>query len=86
MVPDPGGCAQLPAFSGPLSGSRTAPPGSPTDSQPHPTIAGPEARSGTAPELTEINVTSPTGVSEIDAFAGTHLSDYVMAWVEQRCC
>jgi glutathione synthase len=34
--------------------------------------------------LTEINVTSPTGVREIDAFAGTRLSDYVMAWVERR--
>jgi glutathione synthase len=29
-------------------------------------------------------VTSPTGVREIDAFAGTRLSDYVIAWVEQR--
>ncbi len=34
--------------------------------------------------LTEINVTSPTGVREIDAFAGTRLSDDVIAWVEQR--
>ena len=34
--------------------------------------------------LTEINVTSPTGVREIDAFAGTRLSDTVIAWVEQR--
>lgn len=34
--------------------------------------------------LTEINVTSPTGVREIDAFAGTRLSETVMAWVERR--
>jgi glutathione synthase len=34
--------------------------------------------------LTEINVTSPTGVREIDAFAGTRLSDLVIAWVERR--
>lgn len=34
--------------------------------------------------LTEINVTSPTGVREIDAFAGTRLCDTVIAWVEQR--
>ncbi|MET0187380.1 MAG: glutathione synthase [Pseudonocardia sediminis] len=34
--------------------------------------------------LTEINVTSPTGGREIDAFAGTRLSDDVVAWVEQR--
>ena len=34
--------------------------------------------------LTEINVTSPTGVREIDAFAGTRISDGVIAWVEQR--
>jgi glutathione synthase len=34
--------------------------------------------------LTEINVTSPTGVREIDAFAGTRMSESVMAWVEQR--
>lgn len=34
--------------------------------------------------LTEINVTSPTGVREIDAFAGTRLSDTVIAWVEAR--
>lgn len=35
--------------------------------------------------LTEVNVTSPTGVREIDAFAGTRLSDTVLGWVEQRC-
>jgi len=34
--------------------------------------------------LIEINVTSPTGVREIDAFAGTRMSEEVMAWVEQR--
>ncbi|TCK26260.1 glutathione synthase [Pseudonocardia endophytica] len=34
--------------------------------------------------LTEINVTSPTGVREIDAFAGTRLGDAVIAWVESR--
>ncbi|MBW0113727.1 glutathione synthase [Pseudonocardia abyssalis] len=34
--------------------------------------------------LTEINVTSPTGVREIDAFSGTRLSDDVVAWVETR--
>ncbi len=34
--------------------------------------------------LTEINVTSPTGVREIDAFAGNRISDGVIAWVEQR--
>jgi glutathione synthase len=34
--------------------------------------------------LTEINVTSPTGVREIDAFAGTRLSDTVIAGGEQR--
>ncbi len=36
------------------------------------------------PFLTEINVTSPTGVREIDAFTGTRLSDTVIAWVERR--
>ncbi|MHA6784073.1 ATP-grasp domain-containing protein [Pseudonocardia saturnea] len=34
--------------------------------------------------LTEINVTSPTGVREIDAFAGTRMSDCVIEWVEKR--
>lgn len=34
--------------------------------------------------LTEINVTSPTGVREIDAFDGTRLSDHVIASVERR--
>jgi glutathione synthase len=35
-------------------------------------------------QLTEINVTSPTGLREIDALSGTRLADEVMAWVEQR--
>ncbi|MYW71945.1 glutathione synthase [Pseudonocardia sp. SID8383] len=35
-------------------------------------------------QLTEINVTSPTGVREIDAFAGTRLSENVLCWVENR--
>ena len=30
--------------------------------------------------LTEINVTSPTGVREIDAFSGSRLSEEVIAW------
>jgi len=34
--------------------------------------------------LTEINVTSPTGLREIDAFAGTRLADTVIAAVERR--
>lgn len=34
--------------------------------------------------LTEINVTSPTGVREIDAFDGTRLCDRLMAWVEEH--
>lgn len=34
--------------------------------------------------LTEINVTSPTGVREIDAFTGTRTCDAVIAWVERR--
>ncbi|MEJ2861527.1 glutathione synthase [Actinomycetospora flava] len=34
--------------------------------------------------VTEINVTSPTGVREIDAFDGTRLCDQVIASVEQR--
>jgi glutathione synthase len=35
--------------------------------------------------LTEVNVTSPTGIREIDALSGTQLGDQVMAWVESRC-
>jgi glutathione synthase len=34
--------------------------------------------------LTEINVTSPTGVREIDAFSGSRLSEEVIAWVERH--
>lgn len=37
------------------------------------------------PYLTEVNVTSPTGLREIDAFAGTHLAESLVALVEQRC-
>jgi glutathione synthase len=33
--------------------------------------------------LTEVNVTSPTGVREIDRFNGTHLGHQVIKWVEQ---
>lgn len=32
--------------------------------------------------LTEVNVTSPTGVREIDRLSGTHLGKTVMAWLE----
>jgi glutathione synthase len=35
-------------------------------------------------QLTEINVTSPTGLREIDALSGTHLAEKVMTWVEDR--
>jgi glutathione synthase len=35
-------------------------------------------------QLTEINVTSPTGLREIDALSGTSLSDTVLRWVECR--
>jgi glutathione synthase len=35
-------------------------------------------------KLTEVNVTSPTGLREIDALSGTSLSDTVLAWVETR--
>ena len=34
--------------------------------------------------LTEINVTSPTGLREIDALTGTRTAENVIAWVEQR--
>lgn len=34
--------------------------------------------------LTEINVTSPTGVREIDAFSGTRLGDTLIASIEQH--
>ena len=35
--------------------------------------------------LTEINVTSPTGIREIDRLSGTQLGHKVIAWVEARC-
>jgi glutathione synthase len=34
--------------------------------------------------LTEVNVTSPTGVREIDRLDGTHLGHQVIQWVEQQ--
>jgi glutathione synthase len=34
--------------------------------------------------LTEINVTSPTGIRELSRFVGTRKSDDVIAWVEKR--
>lgn len=33
--------------------------------------------------LTEVNVTSPTGIREIDRFSGTRLGQEVIKWVEQ---
>ncbi len=33
--------------------------------------------------LTEVNVTSPTGIREIDRLNGTHLGEEVITWVEQ---
>lgn len=33
--------------------------------------------------LTEVNVTSPTGVREIDRLDGTHLAHQVIKWIEQ---
>lgn len=35
--------------------------------------------------LTEVNVTSPTGIREIDALTGSHLAGEVIAWTEDRC-
>jgi len=35
--------------------------------------------------LTEVNVTSPTGVREIDALSGSHLAHDVIAWAERSC-
>jgi len=35
--------------------------------------------------LTEINVTSPTGIQELGRFTGTYPEDKVIAWVESRC-
>ena len=34
--------------------------------------------------LTEVNVTSPTGIQELGRFTGTNPSDHVIAWVEAR--
>lgn len=34
--------------------------------------------------LTEINVTSPTGVREIDRLQGTHLGKQVITWLEEK--
>ncbi|MEH1924704.1 glutathione synthase [Nostoc sp.] len=33
--------------------------------------------------LTEVNVTSPTGIREIDRLDGTHLGNQVIQWIEQ---
>jgi glutathione synthase len=35
--------------------------------------------------LTEINVTSPTGVREIDASCGTSLAELIIEHIEHRC-
>jgi glutathione synthase len=35
--------------------------------------------------LTEVNVTSPTGIREIDALTGSHLAEDVISWAGQRC-
>jgi glutathione synthase len=35
--------------------------------------------------LTEVNVTSPTGIREIDALTGSHLASEVIGWAEDRC-
>lgn len=34
--------------------------------------------------LTEVNVTSPTGIREIDRLEATHLGNQVIAWVEEQ--
>jgi glutathione synthase len=34
--------------------------------------------------LTEVNVTSPTGIREIDRLSDLRLGEQVMRWVEQR--
>ncbi|NJN88862.1 MAG: glutathione synthase, partial [Leptolyngbyaceae cyanobacterium SL_7_1] len=34
--------------------------------------------------LTEVNVTSPTGIREIDRLSGLHLGQQVMEWVVQH--
>ncbi|WP_271800510.1 glutathione synthase [Dietzia maris] len=36
-------------------------------------------------KLTEINVTSPTGVREIDALTGTDIASELIAWAETAC-
>lgn len=35
--------------------------------------------------LTEVNVTSPTGLREIDALSGSNLAREIIRWVESRC-
>jgi glutathione synthase len=35
-------------------------------------------------QLTEVNVTSPTGIRELSSFRGERMSDRVIAWVEAR--
>jgi glutathione synthase len=35
--------------------------------------------------LTEVNVTSPTGIREIDRLDNTRLGEQVIKWVEQQC-
>lgn len=35
-------------------------------------------------QLTEVNVTSPTGIRELSRFEGRRVSDEVIAWVERR--
>ena len=35
--------------------------------------------------LTEVNVTSPTGVRETDALSGTSIAAETLAWVEANC-
>ena len=35
--------------------------------------------------LTEVNVTSPTGIREIDRLNDVRLGEQVMEWIEQRC-
>ncbi len=37
-----------------------------------------------AGKLTEINVTSPTGIRELDSFSSSRPCDHVIEWVEQR--
>ncbi len=34
---------------------------------------------------TEVNVTSPTGIREIDALTGSHLAGDIIGWAEDRC-